>query len=56
MYLYAVIYMGMDMPLYAFALFVPTIIEELVSSFPHGTNHWLTACRVSSDYHTSCLY
>lgn len=52
MYLYAVIYMGTDMPFYAFALFVPTIIEGLVSS-PHRTNHWLTACRVSSDYHTS---
>lgn len=29
-YLYAIIYMGSDMPLYAFSLFVPTIIEELV--------------------------
>lgn len=30
-YLYAIIYMGSDMPLYAFSLFIPTIIEELVS-------------------------
>lgn len=28
-WLYAVIYMGADMPLYGFSLFVPTIIEEL---------------------------
>lgn len=27
----AMIYMGADMPLYAFSLFTPTIIEELVS-------------------------
>ena len=30
-YLYSIIYMGAAMPLYAFALFVPTIIQELVS-------------------------
>lgn len=30
-YLYAIIYMGACMPLYAFSLFTPTIIEELVS-------------------------
>lgn len=28
----AIIYMGADMPLYAFSLFIPTIINELVSS------------------------
>lgn len=32
-YLSAIIYMGAAMPLYAFALFVPTIIKELVGSF-----------------------
>ena len=31
-YTYAIIYMGCDMPLYAFSLFIPTIINELVRS------------------------
>ena len=31
-YLFSIIYMGAAMPLYAFALFVPTIIQELVSA------------------------
>lgn len=30
-YMFAIIYMGAVMPLYAFSLFVPTIIQELVS-------------------------
>ena len=33
-YLGAIIYMGADGPLYAFSLFIPTIINELVSFFP----------------------
>lgn len=46
-WLYAVIYMGADMPLYGFSLFVPTIIEELVSP-PNSlvTCSWLTSARV----------
>lgn len=48
-WLYAVIYMGADMPLYGFSLFVPTIIKELVCSpfsfffFFLSSCSWLTS-------------